>query len=115
MADKAMDRAVTIAPEGDSPVLEGLLLASGTEVAGAVVAAPHPQMGGSMDHPVLGEVANACTKAGVASLRFTWRGAGGSAGSPSGDPERGAAASAAATARGMDECHGLLSILYDIG
>ena len=39
MAARAMDRAVAIAPDGDSPVLEGLLLASGTEAAGAVVAA----------------------------------------------------------------------------
>ena len=89
MADKAMDRAVTIAPEGDSPVLEGLLLASGTEVAGAVVAAPHPQMGGSMDHPVVADLAHACTEAGFASLRFNWRGAGGSAGALSGKPEHG--------------------------
>lgn len=96
MAARAMDRAVAIAPDGDSPVLEGLLLASGTEAAGAVVAAPHPQMGGSMDHPVVAEVAHACAEAGVASLRFNWRGAGGSAGALSGNPEHGDADFAAA-------------------
>ena len=96
MTARATERAVTIVPDGGSPVLEGLFLAADVAGAGAVVAAPHPQMGGSMDHPVLGEVANACTKAGVASLRFNWRGAGGSAGSPSGDPEHGDADYAAA-------------------
>ena len=91
MADKALDQAVTIAPVGDSPVLDGVFLASGVELAGAVVAAPHPQMGGSMDHPVVAELAHACTEAGFASLRFNWRGAGGSAGALSGNPEHGEA------------------------
>ena len=39
-------------------VLEGLYLAGeGPEAPGAVVAPPHPLMGGSMDHPVVSEVA----------------------------------------------------------
>jgi alpha/beta superfamily hydrolase len=52
---------------------------------GAVVAPPHPLFGGSMESPVLNEIAYACTKAGIASLRFNWRGVGASAGVPSGD------------------------------
>lgn len=89
MTARATERAVTIVAAGDSPVLEGRFLAADADGAGAVVAAPHPQMGGSMDHPVLGEVAHACTEADVASLRFNWRGTGASTGSSSGDPEHG--------------------------
>jgi alpha/beta superfamily hydrolase len=68
--------------------LEGLYLTGeGPEAPGAVVAPPHPLMGGSMDHPVVSEVAFACQAAGIASLRFNWRGVGASSGEPSGRPE----------------------------
>jgi alpha/beta superfamily hydrolase len=42
-------------------------------------------MGGSMDHPVVNELSYACRNGASASLRFNWRGIGGSAGAPSGD------------------------------
>jgi alpha/beta superfamily hydrolase len=64
--------------------LEGLFIA-GDGAGGAVIAPPHPLYGGSMESPVVSELAWACTKAGLASLRFNWRGAGGSTGTPSGD------------------------------
>jgi len=70
--------------------LEGLWLpASGEGGArgGAVMAPPHPLMGGSMDSPVATEVALAASDAGYGALRFNWRGVGGSAGSPSGELE----------------------------
>lgn len=76
---------LTLAP-GSS--LEGLWLpARGEEAArgGAVVAAPHPQMGGSMDSPVATELGLATSDLGYVSLRFNWRGIGGSAGLPSGE------------------------------
>jgi alpha/beta superfamily hydrolase len=38
-----------------------------------------------MDSPVVSELAYACEKVGIASLRFNWRGVGGSAGEPSGE------------------------------
>lgn len=68
--------------------LEGVYLpaAGGESLGGAVVAAPHPLMGGSMDSPVVSEIAFACSKAGLAALRFNWRGVGASAGAPSDDP-----------------------------
>jgi len=73
-------------PSGSS--LDGLWLPArgeGGERGGAVVAAPHPMMGGSMDSPVATEVGLATSDAGYASLRFNWRGVGGSAGQPSGE------------------------------
>lgn len=116
MTARAMDRAVTIGPATGAPVLEGLWLASGSEEMGAVVAAPHPLMGGSMDHPVVAEVAQACAEAGVASLRFNWRGAGGSAGALSGDLEDGDADFAAALGFAEETLEGpILAAGYSYG
>jgi hypothetical protein len=94
------ERMVTIAlPEGAGAAagrergalalggsLEGIFIA-GAAGSGrsAVVAPPHPLFGGSLESPVLNEIAYACSKAGIASLRFNWRGVGASAGEPSGD------------------------------
>lgn len=93
MSPRPFERPATIAlkdsdhlPSGSS--LEGLWLpARGEDGArgGAVMAAPHPLMGGSMDSPVATEVALAVSDAGYGSLRFNWRGVGGSAGTPSGE------------------------------
>lgn len=52
---------------------------------GAIVAAPHPLMGGSLDSPVATELGLAASDAGYVSLRFNWRGVGASAGKPSGE------------------------------
>jgi alpha/beta superfamily hydrolase len=52
---------------------------------GAIVAPPHPLMGGSLDSPVVTEVALAASDAGYCALRFNWRGIGASAGTPSGE------------------------------
>jgi uncharacterized protein len=72
--------------------LEGLFIAGETPASGgAGIAPPHPLYGGSMDSPVVSELAWACTKAGIASLRFNWRGVGASTGEPSGDLGVGAA------------------------
>ncbi len=69
-------------------VLEGVFRAGeDADAHGAVIAPPHPLMGGSMDNPVVSEIGFACAKAGLASLRFNWRGVGASAGRASGDPQ----------------------------
>jgi alpha/beta superfamily hydrolase len=86
VAGRLQERMVTIARR-DVPAetLEGIFLAAAPGVErGAVLAPPHPLYGGSLESPVLTELAWACTKAGLASLRFNWRGVGASAGEPSG-------------------------------
>lgn len=78
------ERAVCI--DAGEFVLEGLFVRGlAGEDAGAVIAPPHPVLGGSMDAPVVNELAYAIAKAGRASLRFNWRGVGASSGTVSGD------------------------------
>ena len=85
MRTRQEERMVAIAlPEGGS--LEGIFIAGGPgSNQGAVIAPPHPLYGGSIESPVLNEIAYACTRAGIASLRFNWRGVGASTGAASGD------------------------------
>jgi alpha/beta superfamily hydrolase len=119
------ERMVTIArladggPDPDGATLEGVFVAGreGAEaVRGAVVAPPHPLYGGSMDSPVVNEVAWAAGRAGLASLRFNWRGAGASTGEPSGDPDDADADYAAALAHLADTVEGpLVAAGYSFG
>ena len=80
---------VTFACEGLS--LEGYLHRprTGASRGGAVVCHPHPESGGTMDHPVVVELAAALAAAGFISLRFNFRGVGASQGRHGGGvPER---------------------------
>jgi len=84
--------------------------------AGALVAPPHPLFGGRMDNPVVSEIAYACSAAGIASLRFDWRGAGGSAGAPSGEARDADADYAAALAHLAETVPGpLVACGYSFG
>jgi alpha/beta superfamily hydrolase len=86
MARHSLERPATIALPGTVEALEGLHVSiADSEAPGAVIAPPHPLYGGSMESPVVTEMALACERAGVASLRFNWRGVGASAGEVTGD------------------------------
>lgn len=95
MSPRPFERPATIAlPETRGlPIgaaLDGLWLPSrgvDGERGGAVVAAPHPLMGGAMDSPVTTEIGLALCDLGFVSLRFNWRGVGASAGIASGEAD----------------------------
>jgi hypothetical protein len=78
------EQAVTVGVREDGIVLEALWQAGGPR--GAVIAPPHPLYGGSLDNPVVSEIAYGLHRAGVASLRFNWRGVGASQGEATADP-----------------------------
>ena len=80
---------VTIARrDAEADTLEGVFQAGAGHVAcGVLLAPPHPLYGGSLESPVLSELAWAAAQAGCASLRFNWRGIGASAGTPSGETQ----------------------------
>jgi alpha/beta superfamily hydrolase len=77
------EQMVTVAVPSRGLVLEGVWQKGAGR--GAVIAPPHPQYGGSLEHPVVSELAYGLYKAGIASLRFNWRGVGASQGRVSGD------------------------------
>lgn len=81
------ERAIVIAaPDDPTHALEGVYVAGhGPDAAGAVIAPPHPLYGGSLESPVVAEVAHACARVGIATIRFNWRGVGASAGERSGE------------------------------
>jgi alpha/beta superfamily hydrolase len=77
------EQSVTIPLASQGLVLEGVWQAG--EHKGAVIAPPHPEYGGSLDSPVVNEIAYGLHREGYASLRFNWRGVGASQGRLSGD------------------------------
>src|SRR5438105_2204323 len=66
----------------EPPVLDGELWVPDTtgSVAGVAVAHPHPQRGGSMDNNVVFALCQGLQEAGIAWLRFNFRGVGRSEG-----------------------------------
>src|SRR3970040_2479352 len=62
------------------PRRESRLALPGAPKAGLVVCHPHPLYGGDMDNPVVVRVAEVAQGAGVATLRFNFRGVGASGG-----------------------------------
>jgi alpha/beta superfamily hydrolase len=77
------EQAVTIPLAAQGLVLEAVWQAG--DHKGAVIAPPHPEYGGSLDSPVVNEIAYGLHREGYASLRFNWRGVGASQGRLSGD------------------------------
>jgi uncharacterized protein len=83
----ALDKMIAIAMPDAPWALEGIWSgAPGGDPGGAVIAAPHPLYGGSMDSPVVAELAWACQSSGYVTVRFNWRGVGASGGEVNGDP-----------------------------
>jgi alpha/beta superfamily hydrolase len=69
----------------DAVVLEGeVRAADGTPGGSAVLCHPHPQHGGSKDHPLLWAIRNELASRGFAVLSFNFRGVMGSGGSYAG-------------------------------
>jgi alpha/beta superfamily hydrolase len=64
-----------------SAALEGRLSVPAGARAALVMCHPHPQYGGDMDNQVVTDLAAHAQHAGVATLRFNFRGTGGSTGS----------------------------------
>ena len=64
----------------DGPALEARLGPVASPKGGFVVCHPHPLYGGDMDNPVVIRAAEVAQAAGYATLRFNFRGAGGSEG-----------------------------------
>ena len=66
---------------GEAGVIEALIdRPNGTPLGHAVVAHPHPLFGGTMDNKVVQTLARALVQRGWTSLRFNFRGVGGSQG-----------------------------------
>jgi len=64
--------------------LEGRLAVPAGAPAGVVICHPHPLYGGDMDNPVVVRVQQVCAELGLATLRFNFRGVGGSSGTHGG-------------------------------
>jgi alpha/beta superfamily hydrolase len=64
----------------DGVVLDGRLALPARATIGVAVCHPHPLYGGDMDNPVVVRVTEACAEAGLATLRFNFRGVGRSTG-----------------------------------
>jgi len=74
------EQALTLPGGGADVALEARLAVPAGASAGVVICHPHPRYGGDMDNPVVVRVQEACAAEGLATLRFNFRGVGGSSG-----------------------------------
>src|SRR5213594_5238426 len=77
------EQPVTLALGADLR-LEARLALPDSPNAGVVICHPHPLYGGDMDNPVVVRVQEVCAGLGLATLRFNFRGVGGSGGTHGG-------------------------------
>jgi alpha/beta superfamily hydrolase len=75
-----MAREESITFSGDGVTLEGRLALPVGATHAAVICHPHPQYGGDMDNSVVRTLAAHLQREGIATLRFNFRGTGGSSG-----------------------------------
>jgi alpha/beta superfamily hydrolase len=74
-----MEQSTSLQVPG-GPSLEGRRWVAPSASAGLVLCHPHPLYGGDMDNPVVVRAAEVAQQAGLATLRFNFRGVGGSGG-----------------------------------
>lgn len=77
------ERSSSLAVEPDVTLEARLAVPAGATV-GVVLCHPHPLYGGDMDNPVVVRAQEVCAALGLATLRFNFRGVGGSTGSHGG-------------------------------
>ena len=77
------ERAVKLSA-GDRVSLEARLGVPPNPVAGIAICHPHPLYGGDMENPVVVRVVEVAAEAGLATIRFNFRGVGGSTGTHGG-------------------------------
>lgn len=78
-----MEEPITLHVPG-GPSLEARLATAPTASAGLVLCHPHPLYGGDMDNPVVVRGAEVAQSLGLGTLRFNFRGVGGSTGTHGG-------------------------------
>ena len=81
------EQAVALAA-GDDVTLEARLGLPPSPRAGVVICHPHPLYGGDMDNPVVVRAVEVCAGLGLATLRFNFRGVGGSTGAHGGGRDK---------------------------
>jgi alpha/beta superfamily hydrolase len=111
-ADTSSESFILPGIPGEPPI-EGLWMGAGPRVA--VVAPPHPLLGGHFSNPVVQAVADGFVAAGLRVLLFNYRGVGESGGEPSGDPEHGERDFAAALAVAALSAAPVLAAGYSFG
>lgn len=78
---KKVQERMVVFPSAGGAILEGLYhKGEKSDQPGMVIAAPHPRMGGSMDSPVVAEIAFASARDQRPTMRFNYRGVGASQG-----------------------------------
>jgi alpha/beta superfamily hydrolase len=103
----------TIEGEPGEPALEGVIAGAGGPLA--VVAPPHPLLGGELTNPAVQAVADGVRRAGFRSLLFNFRGMGESHGIPSGDPGHACSDYRAAVAAGFEVATVMVACGYSFG
>ena len=73
------EESITLRPEA-GVILEARVALPPAPLAGVAVCHPHPLYGGDMDNGVVARIVQACADAGLATLRFNFRGVGTSTG-----------------------------------